>query len=1272
MKLIAQRFITQLGVLVVGLFISLLLAREVHEMEAESKVRDFQQLVTQLGESIAKEVAVNSELLYSFELLFANANPNRVEFGKEANKILKRHPELFALEWLPRIIHDERETTEFFLDKLIPGRRILAKTSSGDIAPSDIKPEYYPIFYVEPLSSQLHSLGFDLSTVPSAFAAMEKAKVKGKVQLSGPISLIEDKQLQIGISMFYPIFNDVNSDTSNADLRGYISGVFRLKDIVKQATTSGAYDFDFSLYDITGGTTLLALFHSSEPTSSNYKDHFDYQYTLSNIADRQWQVRASITPNNSSMPLNSSALITLVVGLFITTIAVIYAHLIVRRNDAIARQISDKTNELNSALVELQNQKYALDQHAIVAVTDLKGTITYVNEKFCEISGYSKEELLGQNHRMLNSGHHPTKFWREMFETVKKEGTWHGEICNIAKSGQLYWVGTTISSLKDESGRPHSYIAIRTDITGAKQASDILLDYSRQLELILRSTGVGTWDWDLQTGHVAINERWAEIIGYSSKEIAPITVNTWQTYTHPDDFLECQKQLRAHWYGDADSYQTKFRMRHKSGAWVWVLSNGRVVERDADNNPTRMLGTHLDISESEQQSNKLRESLSLVEATLEATNSGILVTDEKGKLLRANKQLYRLWGLKFTDIHQVDDREFMRSLTSQLIDTEQARMRVRALYKTPDIEAKETLQFNDGRVFERVSLPMWIDGEVVGRVWSFTDITESYQIQHELTEAKQLAERASATKSEFLANMSHEIRTPMNGVLGMLNLLKNTNLNEEQSHKLKLATSSAENLLTILNDILDFSKVDAGKLELEQLDFNPSRLLGDLCETMALKANEKRLELILDIRELPLNFVKGDPSRLRQILTNLVGNAIKFTAQGEIVVCAKMHAEGDKWRLICSVSDTGIGISQTSQSRLFSAFTQADASTTRHFGGTGLGLAICKQLCQLMHGDIALSSTEGKGSTFTFNLLLEASEHRPLTLPPLDREKINILIVDDNKTNREVITGQLESWEIRCVAVSSAKEALAALHAALDTIPFTLAILDMQMPGIDGEELGKMIRKEQNFDTLKLVMMTSMGQFGDSQRFADVGFNAYFPKPVTADDLFKAVGLLSTYKQDQSDPPIITKHMIAEIVKPHSSDERQSLNLSTRVLLVEDNMVNQIVASKMLSQLGLTCSIANNGVEALKQLQTEELGYDLILMDCQMPQMDGFETTTAIRAGVAGKDNIDVTIIAMTANAMQGDKKRCIEAGMNDYISKPINVDTLRRTLLNWIPETQP
>ncbi|MFC0119813.1 response regulator [Pseudoalteromonas xiamenensis] len=1265
-----QPFVTQLVIFCIGLFLSFIVSNRVYKFEKEADFLRFSESVTELGEELIRETEINIQALYTLELLFSNHAPSEKFFKREAEIITARHEDILSLIWAPLVNEEDRTSFEEKLKQKGNGQTIVKRNNDNTFSLQDQQSQYLPVLYSESNKKETTVFGFDLYSDISVMEALTRAKETNSIQATKPIPLYMHTDSETGYVVSYPVYRDNAAALNNTqtELLGFVLATFKMDDIVNhEIHPYHSSALHFRLVDITDILNPTLLYDSkNENQIDEFNSHLYFNYSLPEHAGRRWQLQAMSIDETFGQSPQKTKWITLWVGIITTFFMTLLAHLLAIKNATISRRVEEKTTELKKALAELNHQKFALDEHSIVAVTDLKGTIQYVNRKFCEISGYSKEELLGQNHRILNSGKHSTQFWREMYDTVKKGQTWHGEICNRNKSGELYWVGTTILASTDDSGRAQSYIAIRTDITERKQAEAVLVDYSRQLELILSSTEVGTWDWYINSGEVKFNERWAQIIGYSLEELMPVSVDTWRDLIHPIDFIECEKQLTAHWRKETSMYQCKFRMQHRSGDWVWVLSNGRVIEWEGDE-PIRMIGTHLDVTDSEQKTSSLRESLSLVEATLEATNSGILVTDARGKLLRANKQFYRLWRIALDDIQDIDDREFMKTLTEQLMDTDEARRRVKELYKTPEIEAQETLHFTDGRVFKRVSLPMWIEGEVVGRVWSFTDITDVHQTQQALKQAKVVAERASKAKSEFLANMSHEIRTPMNGVIGMLNLLGNTNLDQEQAHKLKLATTSAENLLTILNDILDFSKVDAGKLELENIDFNPARLLGELSETMALKASEKNLEIILDIRELPLCFVSGDPSRLRQILTNLIGNAIKFTSQGEIVVRARMKAEEGGWRFICSVSDTGIGISRSAQNRLFTAFTQADASTTRHFGGTGLGLAICKQLCNLMHGDITLVSKEGEGSIFTFDLLFGESTHSAITLPQVDLQHLNVLVVDDNKTNLEVVCGQLSNWGISSVAVSSGLEALRTLRKSLEeNRPFNLAILDMQMPEMDGEQLGWEIRDDNRFDDLKLVMMTSMGQLGDSSRFAEVGFNAYFPKPVTAEDLFKAISLLADKNLDQAGIPIITQHVIHEVASDVDSPQI-TINTDTRILLVEDNLVNQIVASKMLNQLELTCDIANNGAVALEKLKEADPPYQMILMDCQMPEMDGFEATTAIRAGIAGEFNKNITIIAMTANAMQGDKTRCLEVGMNDYISKPINLQTMENTLVRWI-----
>ncbi|MGH1484683.1 MAG: response regulator [Cellvibrionaceae bacterium] len=580
-------------------------------------------------------------------------------------------------------------------------------------------------------------------------------------------------------------------------------------------------------------------------------------------------------------------------------------------------------------------------------------------------------------------------------------------------------------------------------------------------------------------------------------------------------------------------------------------------------------------------------------------------------------------------------------------------------------------------------------GQSIRMIGTNVDITARKQLALEREEALAKAEESAKLKSEFLASMSHEIRTPMNGVLGMLGLLQRTRLNNQQTHYIKLAHTSAESLLTLINDILDFSKVEAGKMELDIIHFHLPNMLGDFTEAMAQRAQEKHLELVLDTTGVHTTMVQGDPGRVRQILTNLVGNAIKFTSQGEVVIRASLHEHHHGGLAFeCSVSDTGIGIPSEKMDVLFDSFSQVDASTTRKYGGTGLGLAIAKQLCKLMNGDINVSSNLGGGSTFTFSIELQVSENTVAALPEVDITGTDILIVDDNETNRQVLKDQLALWGAKVTEAKNGQEALTLLNDNTNGL-HKIAIIDMQMPEMDGQQLGKEIRKDSRFDDMHMVMMTSMSQRGDAKKFAEVGFSAFFPKPTTMNDLFKALNVLIHGGEAlESASPLVTRHHlksldgdistakeiqtvavseVQEETTPVPGESCTTESSTARLLLVEDNIINQEVAKGILAGLGYSADVANNGLEAISALNNspKSAPYDLILMDCQMPEMDGYEATHAIRSGRARDPNIP--IIAMTANAMKGDKEKCLAAGMSDYLSKPIDPEKLNTCLQQWL-----
>jgi len=878
-----------------------------------------------------------------------------------------------------------------------------------------------------------------------------------------------------------------------------------------------------------------------------------------------------------------------------------------------------------------------LRAHAIVSVTDAQGRLVEVNDAFCTISGYSRSELIGRTHRVLDSGRHPRTLWAELWARLRAGQAWHGEICNRSRSGQLYWVDSIIAPFHGADGQLERIVSIRHDITARRALADEL---SRQHALqasILENLPCGLAVFDERLDLVLCNRHYRCLLDFPDA-----------LFEGPERSFERFVRFNAlrGEYGPGDPEAIVRRQvalaatRDARHRFERQRPDGTVLDVRSEPLPTGgMVITVTDVSQRHDAEREAQRNGSVLRAAIETIDEAFVLYDPDDRLVLCNEKYMSVYagtrdvikpGARFEDIIRCGAERGQYQEADGRIDEWVAERLAR--HRAGNSALVQRLA--DGRVLRIVERRL-ADGHTVGFRIDITD----------LVRATELAQQASLAKSQFLANMSHEIRTPLNAILGMLALLRRTALSPRQDDYAAKTEGAARSLLGLLNDLLDFSKAEAGKIELDPHPFEFDQLLRELAVILSANIGAKPVEVLYDLdADLPRRLV-GDALRLQQVLINLCGNAIKFTERGEVVLSAHVaRRTGDQVRLTVAVTDTGIGIAPEQQRRIFEGFTQAEASTTRRFGGTGLGVAICQRLVRLMGGELHLDSTPGRGSRFSFEITLTEAEAPPAGDPT---PGMRVLVVDDNEVARGLLQATAQGLGWQAEVADSGEAALAILRQPGSD--FDALFVDWQMPGLDGWQTCERIRLDQLAGPAPLVVMvTAHGRELLAQRSeAEQGLiDGFLVKPVTPSMLQQA---LASARGAVGAAP-----RLAGPLRP----EHQRLQ-GLHLLLAEDNLNNQQVASELLRDEGAQVQVVGDGaaaVDAVARANAAGQPFDLVLMDLQMPEMDGYAATARLRA-LPGADHLP--IVAMTANAMASDRQACLAAGMDDHVGKPFDIGQL-------------
>jgi PAS domain S-box-containing protein len=1138
--------------------------------------------------------------------------------------------------------------------------------------------QLYLVTHVEPLARNLLALGKDIGSGTTRRSAAEAAMRTGDPVITKKISLIEGATRVPGCLLFLPVYAPnqplVNPETRERALRGWVYASLRMDILLRNVAEAAEGQVEMEAFEGVEASPDSLLFDTNDllemadPTwnaSAAQGARFTEALTVARYG-RVWSLRLRSTPAFERRGNRLLEWSILAGGLLVSFLSAGFTWALVGSRGRALTLAEDRTSSLRKA--EAETRRLALvaaHTSSGVVITDADWRIEWANDSFLRFFGYTFDEIRGKRPGEFLHGPETSEEVLSRINAACDRGEpFKGEMLNYTKNGEPRWVELDIQPLKDASGAVAGFMALQLDITGRKRIQAEVAQKEAEFRFMFEAAPIGlSWLWVGTDGsrRRLTNEAHLAILGLTREQMTES--NIFRRLTHPEDWAAQQQLYEKLERGEIDRFSIKKRYHRLDGREVWAeLTLHRF--RDPKGG-YQEVSTLVDLTPLKEVQDKLRQEEARIRSIFEIVPVGLswFVVNRQNETHFVNSAHARLTGVS---IEQSRTPGIYARITHPEDNVRQQELEQRLHRGEIDyFVIEKRYVHSDGKTVWAVLTARTMVDPVTGelqQISSVVDITELKRQAGELKEAKEAAEAANLAKGQFLAMMSHEIRTPMNGVIGMTSLLLDSKLTTQQRDYVETIRHSGDALLTVINDILDFSKIESGRLELERVPFSVRECVENALDLLAPRVAEKGLDLLFEIADGVPGTVSGDPTRLRQILVNLLSNAVKFTERGEVVLSVSAHREIDeadrsdttsdapeRVLLVFTVRDTGIGIPAEGMAKLFQSFSQVDTSTTRRFGGTGLGLVISKRLAEMMGGKMWVESEVGKGSAFHFNLRVEALGSRPRPWPAATKGQLagrRLLIVDDNATNRRILHDIATNWGMTTRAATSGPEALGWLRAGEI---FDIAVLDMHMPEMDGAMLAAEIRTLRDAQKMPLVLLSSLGardEVKDTTLFA-----AFLTKPAKPAQLFETMTNLLR-GGPVLDRATSTHPFISKIPGPATRPQR--------VLLAEDNVVNQKVALLMIGKLGFRADIAADGLEVLEAVRRQR--YDIILMDVQMPEMDGLEASRRIHALWPARADRP-WIIAVTANAMQGDREMCFAAGMDDYISKPIKTEELAAAL---------